>query len=67
VKHFFVDKNVHKVFRNEKQDFEYNLGIYMENGRIEIIDSPDSSDTANWDKALNNYAAKGKLIQIVSD
>jgi hypothetical protein len=55
VKHFFVDKKVLKVFRNEKNDTDYNLGAYLETGRIQLIDSVDTSITEKWEMILNNY------------
>lgn len=50
MKHFIVTKDVLKVFRNEKDDINFNLGIYTAGGGIEIIDSVDTSDTGNWKK-----------------
>jgi len=41
IKHFFVEQKVLKVFRNEKVDHVYNLGAYLDNGRINLIDSED--------------------------
>lgn len=48
VSHFYVDRTVYKVFRNEKNETEYNLGVYLDNGRIEVIDSTDTSNTSSW-------------------
>ncbi len=67
IKHFFVEKNVLKVFRNEKNQKEYNLGIYVEGGGIELIDSEDTSEPSKWAKTTNSYKTSGELVQMVSD
>lgn len=48
VNNFFVDTKVIKVFRNEKNEEDFNLGVYLENGKIELIDSTDVSNANNW-------------------
>ena len=55
VEHFFVNEKVVKVFRNEKNESDYNLGAFLERGRIMLIDSEDPADTTNWKMDLNNY------------
>jgi len=62
VKHFFVSEKVLKVFRNEKNDTDFNLGAYLETGRIRILDSENTADTSKWEIKLNNYEAKGELM-----
>lgn len=61
MKHFIVTKDVLKVFRNEKDDINFNLGIYTKGGGIEIIDSVDTSDTGNWKKQSNSYKTSGEI------
>lgn len=56
-----------KVFRNEKDEHDYNLGVYLENGKIELIDSPDASVATNWSKKVNAYTTKGKIIRTAID
>jgi hypothetical protein len=67
IKHFFIDKKVLKVFRNEKTDTDYNLGIYVEGGGIQLIDSENTSDPSKWEKIANTYVTTGDIKQIVSD
>ena len=67
VKHFFVEEKVLKVFRNEKADHEYNLGAYLDNGRIKLIDSEDTTDPELWEMKLNKYGTAGTLISMGSD
>lgn len=67
VKHFYVEEKVLKVFRNEKADHEYNLGAYLDNGRIKLIDSEDTTDPNLWDMKLNKYGTAGSLISMGTD
>lgn len=62
-----MDKKVLKVFRNEKNDNDYNLGIYIEGGGIELIDSSDTSDPSLWAKTANSYKTTGEILQTVCD
>jgi hypothetical protein len=41
VEHFFFSKKVIKVFRNDKNDVDYNLGAYLEGGIVSVIDMED--------------------------
>jgi hypothetical protein len=49
------------VFRNEKDEKDFNLGAYLERGRIMLINSDNPTDTSSWKMDLNNYETKGKL------
>lgn len=62
IDHFFVDTKVVKVFRNEKDASAFNLGVYLENGKIELIDSSDTSTAEHWEKKRNAYTTTGKVI-----
>jgi hypothetical protein len=67
IKHFFVEEKVVKVFRNEKSEHNYNLGAYLDNGKINLIDSEDTTDPTKWEMKNNKFATKGKLISMGSD
>ncbi len=67
VKHFIVEEKVLKVFRNEKDDNLYNLGAYLDNGRIKLIDSSDPTNPDAWEMTLNKYGTAGDLVSISSD
>lgn len=62
-----MEEKVLKVFRNEKADHEYNLGAYLDNGRIKLIDSEDTTDPNLWDMKLNKYGTAGSLISMGTD
>ena len=42
--HFNPAHEILKVFRNKKSNKSYNLGIYLSNGKVNVIDSPDYTD-----------------------
>lgn len=67
IKHFIVEEKVLKVFRNEKNDHIYNLGAYLDNGRIKLIDSEDTTNPDSWEMTLSKYGTKGELISFSSD
>ncbi len=67
LKHFIVEEKVLKVFRNEKDDHLYNLGAYLDNGRIKLIDSSDTTNPDTWEMTLNKYGTAGELVSISSD
>lgn len=54
-----VEEKVIKVFRNEKDDHLYNLGAYLDNGRIKLIDTEDTNNPDSWEMTLNKYGTKG--------
>ena len=67
VEHIFFDIKAVKVFRNEKEEHVYNLGVYLENGRINLIDSEDTTDPRKWKIINNKYTTSGTLISLSSD
>jgi len=50
-----VNEKIVKVFRNEKDDDDFNVGAYLEKGKVMLIDSEDTSDTSKWDLEENSY------------
>lgn len=67
VKHFPFEEKVIKVFRNEKSDHEYNLGAYLDNGRIKLIDSSDTTNPELWEMTLNKYGTQGTMLSMGGD
>ena len=43
------DKNIVQVFRNEKDDWDYNIGIYFEDNRVKVIDTDDITVSTKWE------------------
>lgn len=47
-KTFHFEEKVLNVFRNEKNDYAYNIGLYLANNRVKVIDTSDPTNTDGW-------------------
>lgn len=47
-KTFHFEEKVLNVFRNEKNDTAYNIGLYLANNRVKVIDTEDPTNTDQW-------------------
>jgi hypothetical protein len=55
------------VFRNEKDTNNYNLGAFLTNGKLKIIDSEDTTDSSLWKATELDLKVEGEILQMVSD
>jgi hypothetical protein len=37
------------VFRNEKNDVDYNIGLYLNNNKVKLIDTADVTNSDGWE------------------
>lgn len=50
IDHFFYDDKIIKIFKNEKNDKEYNLGLILGENLIKLIDTTNSFCPRSWYK-----------------
>ena len=55
------------MFRNEKDNWDYNIAIYFDNNRMSIIDTKDVTNTGAWFLVEMPEKTMGKNIQYVSE
>ncbi|CDW83568.1 wd-40 repeat protein [Stylonychia lemnae] len=67
IKHFYEDENVVQVFKTEKSDGEYQLGIFLNTGKVKLIDTLDSTEPMLWDIQQTDHLMSGTTIQIMND
>ena len=66
-KTFSFDVKVMKVFRNEKNDVDYNIGLYLNNNRVRVIDTDDVTNSDGWEIKEMSQVTKGTPILYVSE
>jgi len=47
-KTFSFDHKVMKVFRNQKNETDSNIGAYLDNNRVNVIDTDDVTNSDGW-------------------
>lgn len=64
VSHFFFEEKITCVFRNKKDSGAFNVGVYLSNGRLKLLDSKQPHVPDSWAPILSRFGTKGVASKV---